>query len=252
MIVRLIKKSKMYNFSLPTKVAGNYWLTDDDRSGNNRNLINIEAEDGKWKIKSDFETKVMSGNQEIDSAYLTENSLYFLKINTDNEFVILYCSPSIEKKENKIQIIRSGEILIGNDFNAHINYNHTLVSKQHAKFIYNNGSWVIQDLNSKYGTYVNNVAVTTKTLEYGDIVFIMGLKIVVMKDFIVVNSIGDNIRYDSNTFSIMNPIVQKQTAADVVEDEGIDFYNENDYFFRSPRFKSKIEPVDIVVEDPPA
>ena len=73
-----------------------------------------------------------------------------------------------------------------------------------------------------------------------------------MKDFIVVNSIGDNIRYDSNTFSIMNPIVQKQTAADVVEDEGIDFYNENDYFFRSPRFKSKIEPVDIVVEDPPA
>ena len=252
MIVRLIKKSKMYNFSLPTKIAGNYWLTDDDRSGNNRNLINIEAEDGKWKIKSDFETKVMSGNQEIDSAYLTENSLYFLKINTDNEFVILYCSPSIEKKENKIQIIRSGEILIGNDFNAHINYNHTLVSKQHAKLIYNNGSWVIQDLNSKYGTYVNNVAVTTKALEYGDIIFIMGLKIVVMKDFIVVNSIGDNIRYDSNTFSIMNPIVQKQTAADVVEDEGIDFYNENDYFFRSPRFKSKIEPVDIVVEDPPA
>ena len=76
MIVRLIKKSKMYNFSLPTKVAGNYWLKDDDRSGNNRNLINVEAEDGKWKIKSDFETKIMSGNQEIDSAYLKENNLY--------------------------------------------------------------------------------------------------------------------------------------------------------------------------------
>lgn len=251
MIVRLIKKSKMYNFSLPTKVAGNYWLTDDDRSGNNRNLINIEAEDGKWKIKSDFETKVMSGNQEIDSAYLVENSLYFLKINTDNEFVILYCSQSGNQKENKIQVIRNGEIIIGNDFNAHINYNHTLVSKQHAKLIYNNGSWAIQDLNSKYGTYVNNVAVTTKNLEYGDSIFIMGLKIVIMRDFVVVNSIGDNIRFDSNTFSIMNPIIQHQTEDDVIEDESIDFYTENDYFFRSPRFKSKIEPVNITVDDPP-
>ena len=252
MIIRLIKKTKIYNFSLPTKVAGNYWITDDDRSGNNRNLINVEAEDGKWKIKSDFETKIMSGNQEIDSAYLSDNSIYFLKINTDNEFVILYCSPSINDKENKLQIIRAGDILIGNDFNAHINYNHTLVSKQHARLNYNNGIWTIQDLSSKYGTYVNNVAVSVKQLQYGDIIFIMGLKIVVMKDYIVVNSLGDNIRYDSNTFSIMNPIIQKQTVEDVVEDEGIEFYSENDYFFRSPRFKSSIEPVDITVEDPPA
>ena len=252
MIIRLIKRTKIYNFSLPTKVAGNYWVTDDDRSGNNRNLINVEAENGKWKIKSDFETKIMSGNQEIDSAYLTENNLYFLKINTDNEFVILYCSPSTSEKENKLQIIRNGDILIGNDFNAHINYNHTLVSKQHAKLNYNNGVWTIQDLSSKYGTYVNYTAVTVKQLEYGDIIFIMGLKIVVMKDYIVVNSIGDNIRYDSNTFSIMNPVIQKQTKEDVIEDEGIEFYSENDYFFRSPRFKSSIEPVDIVVEDPPA
>lgn len=252
MIVRLIKKTKMYNFTLPTKVAGNYWLTDDDRSGNNRNLINIEAEDGKWKIKSDFETKVMSGNQEIDSAYLVENNLYFLKINTDNEYVILYCSPSNNQKENKILVVRNGDIIIGNDFNAHINYNHTLVSKQHAKLIYNSGSWVIQDLNSKYGTYVNNVAVTTKKLEYGDTIFIMGLKIVIMREFIVVNYIGDNVKFDSNTFSIMNPIIQRQTETDVVEDESVDFYTENDYFFRSPRFKSKIEPVNINVDDPPA
>ena len=251
MIVRLIKKTKIYNFFLPTKVAGNYWLTDDDRVENNRNLINIEAEDGKWKIKSDFETKIMSGTQEIDSAYLEENKMYFLKINTENEFVILYCSPSIDNNEKKIQVVRNGDIVIGNDSKTHISYNNTLVSKQHAKITYNDGVWAIQDLNSKYGTYVNNVAVANKKLEYGDIIFIMGLKIVVMKDYIVVNSLGDVVRYDSNTFSVVNSVVQKQTEEDVVEDEGIDFYKEEDYFFRSPRFKSSIEPVDIVVEDPP-
>ena len=78
MIIRLIKKTKIYNFSLPAKISGNYWIKDDDRYGNERNLINVEAEDGKWKIKSDFETKIMSGSRELTSAYLKEYNMYFL------------------------------------------------------------------------------------------------------------------------------------------------------------------------------
>ena len=80
MIVRLIKKKRIYNFSLPTKIEGNYWITDNDYLGNTRNLINVEEYNGEWKIKSDFETKIMNGDHEIDSAILQEYSLYFLKI----------------------------------------------------------------------------------------------------------------------------------------------------------------------------
>ena len=90
-IVRLIKKRKLYNFVLPNEISGNYWITDNDYLGNVRNLINVEEDNGRWKIKSDFETKIMNGNQEIESAYLSDYSLFFLKINTDNEYVILYC-----------------------------------------------------------------------------------------------------------------------------------------------------------------
>ena len=86
MIVRLIKKTKIYNFTLPTKIAGNYWITDNDYLGNTRNLINVEEFEGHWKIKSDFETKIMLGENEIESAILNEYSLFFLKINTDNEY----------------------------------------------------------------------------------------------------------------------------------------------------------------------
>ncbi|WP_304443127.1 FHA domain-containing protein, partial [uncultured Clostridium sp.] len=167
MIIRLIKKTKIYNFSLPTKISGNYWIKDDDRNGNERNLINVEASDGRWKIKSDFETKIMSGNKELESAYLKEYNLYFLKVNTDGEYVILYCSPSIDPEISKLRITRNGDILIGNDPNAHINYSYPLVSRQHAKLTYSNGVWAIKDLNSKYGTYVNNYAVTSRVLSYG-------------------------------------------------------------------------------------
>ena len=79
------------------------------------NKINVEEYNGEWKIKSDFETKIMSGNNEIESAILKDYNVYFLKINTDNEYVILYCSPTIEKNPVKLKIKDDGEFLIGTD-----------------------------------------------------------------------------------------------------------------------------------------
>ena len=252
MIVRLIKKKKIYNFSLPSKVAGNYWITDNDYLGNVRNLINVEEYNGEWKIKSDFETKIMSGENEVESAILKDYSLYFLKINTDNEYVILYCSPSVQKSVLKLQVQDKQNITIGSDAKAQISYNFPLVSNQQARLIYNQGAWLIQDLNSKYGTYVNNEAITSKTLEYGDIVFIMGLEIVVMKDSLILNNIPNYLKIDENSFQRGQSIIQKQTEFDNPDEEGIEFFTEDDYFYKAPRFKTGIEEVLINIDAPPA
>ena len=251
MIVRLIKKKKIYNFSLPTKVSGNYWITDNDYFGNVRNLINVEEYNGEWKIKSDFETKIMSGDKEVESAILKDYGLYLLKINTDNEYVILYCSPSTDKEILKLKVEDKKEILIGTDNRAEIYYNFPLVSRQQARLIYNNGVWVVQDLNSKYGTYVNNVAINAMQLEYGDIIFIMGLKIVVMKDTLIVNNIPNYLRIDGGSFEKVGEVVQKQTEFDNPDEEGIEFYKEEDYFYRAPRFKTGIEDCVIGIDPPP-
>ena len=92
MIIRLIKRTKIYNFHLPTTVQGNYWITDLDNLGNVRNLVNVEEDDGAWRLKSNFETKIVVNNQELDSVILKEYSLYFLRINSDNSYILLYCS----------------------------------------------------------------------------------------------------------------------------------------------------------------
>ncbi len=251
-IVRLIKKTKIFNFTLPKKISGNYWITDNDYLGNTRNLINVEESNGSWKIKSDFETKIIIGDQEVESAILKDYNLYFLKINTDNEYVILYCSPSTDYKTNRLRINQPREILIGNDPKANIYYNYPLISKQHARLIYNNSKqWVIQDLNSKYGTYVNNVAITSKPLEYGDIIFIMGMKIIVLDGCIVINEINNLIEFDNNIFTVEYPVVQTQKSFDNPDEDGVEFYKEDDYFYRAPRFKTKIEPVNIEIDPPP-
>ena len=251
MIVRLIKKTKIYNFTLPTKIAGNYWITDNDYLGNKRNLINVEEYNNEWKIKSNFETKIMLGDNEMESAIIKEYSIYFLKISTDNEFVILYCSPSLEPQINRLAVKDNCEILIGNDPTANINYNYPLVSKEQARLVYNDGNWLIEDLNSKYGTYVNNFAIQSKALKYGDIVFIMGLKIVVLKNQVIINSIGNLVTCDQNIFELYHPWIQKQTEYENPDEETIEFYKEEDYFYRAPRFKTMIEPVNITIDAPP-
>lgn len=251
MIVRLIKKKKIYSFSLPEKVSGNYWITDNDYYGNTRNLINVEESNGEWKIKSDFETKIMLGEREVESAILKNYGLYFLKINTDNEYVMLHCSPSADKSTIKLKVRDQREIIIGTDNRLPISYNYPMVSKQHARLVYNNGSWIVQDLNSKYGTYVDNVAITTKQLEYGDIIFIMGLRIIVMRDTIILNNIPNCLRVDNTAFESVGTLIQKQVEFDNPDEEGIEFYKEDDYFYRAPRFKTGIEDVNIAIDPPP-
>ena len=96
-IVRLIKKTKIYNFTLPTKIAGNYWITDNDYLGNTRNLINVEEENGKWKKddlvldkngKPQYKCCFFSLTQKEDENLCTENPEDF------------YASPEIQSEMN--------------------------------------------------------------------------------------------------------------------------------------------------------
>ncbi len=252
MIVRLIKRTKIYNFTLPTIISGNFWITDVDGLGNIKNLISIEAKDDFWYLKSNFDAKIVSNNKELDSVILREYNLYFLRINNENDYILLYCSPSIDKYMARLKVNNNTQILIGNNQDASINYNYPLVSKRHAILSYIDNTWYIQDLNSNYGTYVNNELVSQKKIYHGDIIFIMGLKIIVLGDSLVINNIGNLIKIDNKIFSKKNVLVQPIINEENVKEESIEFYKEEDYFFRSPRFKAGIEPVEITIDPPPA
>jgi len=50
------------------------------------------------------------------------------------------------------------------------------VSRNHARIEFQNGHYVISDLNSKAGTLVNDKMITTQTLRHGDVIQIAGLR----------------------------------------------------------------------------
>ncbi|MGB8329444.1 MAG: ATP-binding protein, partial [Polyangiales bacterium] len=62
-----------------------------------------------------------------------------------------------------------GELTFGRGDQADVEIEDTLVSRKHARiFQHENGSYVIEDLDSRNGTQVNGMAVTRQVLTYGD------------------------------------------------------------------------------------
>ena len=139
MKIVLMKSEKLENFVLPKNIYGNYWIFDYDNDNKKRNLVNIEAIDNKWVLKSNFEVKVYVNNTLLESVILDEYCFYKLKLG--NETIILYTEPIIDKSFVKLRINKN-PIYIGN--NDNISYK--LLKEKNLCLDYKDNCYVITDL----------------------------------------------------------------------------------------------------------
>ena len=132
MLVVLIGKGKMHKITLPRAAVGNYWLSDNTGSRENK-LINIEGKEGNWQISSNNECKIINpkytklidnrakigSNNEyvLDKIVLKENTRYIVLLGNLEEKFILYCLPLYEKKTYHLDIRNTSEITIGKNQN---------------------------------------------------------------------------------------------------------------------------------------
>jgi len=249
MRIILIKNDKLINFLLPTQVLGNYWITDLDKENKKRNLVNIEAVNGNWLLKSNFEVKVFWGGSEVDNVILRNNNFYTLKIN--DEDIVIYTDYVLDKTYEKLRIENNNDYFIGRNKKNDIAFNYEKISDQHLKLEYKNDKYTITDLTNSNLLYVNNVKTSSCDLKFGDIVFLCGLKIIVMKDYILLNKIGSAINYSSR-LKLIESFNQELQIDDFEDDINIKpIYSKDDYFHKSPRFKTIIEKEDISIDAPP-
>lgn len=250
-LVSLIKKDKIYTVSLPLAVNGTYWVSDTDKNGNERKLVSIEERDGTWVLKSNNDNKVIEEDRIINEVVLTNYSFHYVQIEKE-EISLLYCCPVYDPNNIQIEVKNSSEILIGKSQLCKVIFNLPTVSEEHARLTYNNGNWQITDLNSQFGTYVNNERVIgTKNLEHGDIIFITGLKIIVLGNYIITNNPFDRVKYSSDVFSLYNKPNVAIEPTDEEKNAELVVFEEDDYFFRSPRFRTIIEKETMVIDQPP-
>ncbi len=249
MKVSVIKEAEVINFVLPAQVHGNYWITDKAKDGKDRNFINIVENNGKWQMLSNYEVTIYDeNNEQKDSVDLELGKFYLLKVNRESDAMV-YCSEVYSSKTVQLMIKGNAEMTIGSKETCQIQYNNPYVEPENARLIFRDNLWSISALSSNRNVYVNNKKVINKVLSNGDVIFIMGLKIIVIKNNIIINNV-DKIKVDSNLF--VESRYPKQNAKVFEEsDEEILMYKDSDYFFKAPRFRNNPDKIVMQIDSPP-
>ena len=140
----------------------------------------------------------------------------------------------------------NAEIKIGNSNNAEIRYCNPNISPCEAILRRKNGILEIIDDNSKFGVFVNNEKVREATLKLGDVISILGLKIIIGNNSIAVNSISDLVFINETFLSKMNI---EYASKSYYDDELYD--TQDKYYNRPPRRNVNREEVVISIDGPP-
>lgn len=245
MIVTLISNMKIDSITLPQKVSGQYYISNPCDNDDRKSII-IEAIEGEWVLKSSKNVSIISEYDiGIKNQILKPLNIYCLKIN--NEKIYIFAEPVTQDRKvyNKLLINQDANISIGRNIDNDISINNEFVSSSHAVLSYINGRWSVSDKNSTNGTFVNQLRIKIKDLEIGDVIYIMGLKIIIGSCFIAYNNPDGVV---SVNFNVFHKFVVQESNVDCEEKLKLEAQR---CFYPSPRFKKDIVRKEINIDSPP-
>ncbi|MGN0967521.1 MAG: type VII secretion protein EssC [Candidatus Coprovivens sp.] len=258
MKIMLMDQVKLVNLVLPREVFGNYWVINADKD----NLVNVEAIDGNWILKSNSEIKVFKDGTPVNEIALEEEKFYTLKNVLLGQSYVIYTSPTYDKNTMQLCIgnIDNAVYYIGNN-NAPANgnvaqniisYEQNGFARNQIKITVQNGLYSVINLNPQMPMYINGLLKTQDYLKYGDSIFILGFKLSIVKDIFMVNNPNKLLKYDAKTFITRSlPVLDFNKISKEV-DPAIEMYKKEDYFLKPPRFDEKIEEKELIIDPPPA
>lgn len=247
MIVYVISKDCIDSISLPQKASGQYWLYDKNQDGLTR-MVSIEGINDEWIIKPNRKIDLFDSSGNIlKSAVLGPLCIYVLS-KSDKEKMFVFTEPVTEDRQRftKYLIMDNVDLTIGRNEQNDIFFENKVVSAKHATLSFRDGHWFLQDEKSTNGTFVNEKRISKACLHVGDSIFVMGLKIIVGKNFVAINNPDGQVRISGKLKKFV-----PQEVASIDEEEEYELTN-SDYFYRSPRFKREIETATFKIDSPPA
>ncbi|OCA87678.1 type VII secretion protein EssC [Bacillus sp. FJAT-27225] len=177
------------------------------------------------------------------------NTAYSYQAETfrDSQSALVFTEPNTEDRQTftKFLVDRDMEITIGRSEQSDIVLANQFVSAQHARLSFRQGQWRIED-DSTNGTFVDGIRVKKRDLKFGDMIYIMGFKIIVGNHFLAFNNPGGTVQIRKNA---LKPFIG-QTADQYDEEEEFELPAQ-DYFYRSPRFKRDVERPRFKIDSPP-
>ncbi|MEG0026429.1 MAG: type VII secretion protein EssC [Bacilli bacterium] len=248
MLVSLIKKSKIYNVTLPSKVAGSFWLCDEYKNNAQRKVISVEEKNGRWFLKSNIDSPIIINSKYYDEIYLEQFKFYTVFLKEEKMYVIIYCQPVYDPTFEHYSIRKNTEFTIGSGNENAIFYKNSFIEHNQAVLTYKDNQWMINNTNDKNIVFINNYAYQNRKLQNGDVIFIMGLKIVIMNNELYINNPKKKVICSERFFSIIVPEFKK--LGFTLDDEYIN--GNRIYHTKSPRIRTKIVEEEVIIDPPPA
>lgn len=254
MQLTLIKKNKLSVFILPEKVSGSYWITDFE-NGKKLNLLSVEEYEGKWRLVSNQDAFVVdSNNVMVPYSDVSNYNFKLIQNNYKNEKYYLYASPVYDTTYKELGIKSDQEVKVGSSSDADVVFTLNGFS-ENAFTIKKKDKYFYLDVNEKASVYVNQKRVlTSKRLEYGDVIFTFGLKIILMRkdglDYLLVNNPNNLVQFSA---SFVNVVPVKSDFVDDHTELTLDNqYNEENYFYRTPHFYEVVNKFVLNIDTPPS
>lgn len=246
MIVTGIKNNKIFRLLLPENVEGNYLIKDllDNTLGN------IIAENGKWNAYPNKNYILNVNGNDVNNAFIEPYSDFFLKNTIDGSVGIFFVTPTIE--ENIIEVKPTKQkITIGSDANCDICYQSGLISPTHATITNDKNKWYLECSQNCY-VFVDNKLARRKRLNHGEVVFIYGLKIICISDFILIMNSSKNtsLTLKQGVFTENKRVNQEIKSDSFMKQSEYLVFDPKEQFLRSPRFKTIVNHADIEITTP--
>lgn len=253
MRIFILDKIKITKFNLPEKAEDSFlipYIGQDDKS---EKLVSIEAVNEKWELKSNGEVNVVSGVNLLEKVILEEYSFVSLKILGQKDNVTLIALPNKEDLY-KLSVGVSNSITIGSSKNTNLFYGNQFTAPVHAEMKLVNNEWyIVASADEQFKTYLNGERVITSKLKVGDVIFVNGLRIIWMKEYIKVNNPKQSLNVIGlAAYGEIEGIDNTKYTPVSDEDANADLYKEEDYFSHMPRFVPMIEVKNVQIDSPPS
>lgn len=244
---------------LPEKYAGHYLVRGRNADGKMSDVVSVEAlrpagsgDASSWIMKSNRRFKILDKNNNVlQSVSLNPLELYKIQSSDGSQTFTLYTEPlSPDRKQYKGYelVVSQVTLTIGRNEGNAIRYANNAVSGNHAELFISADSVTVRDQGSMNNTYVNGKSIRRQRLNAGDVIYILGLQIIVTNRGIFLNNPDGNVTVQSRDLREYRAPTLKDVSADTENDfEDIP----TDYYYRAPRFKYDTDEFELKIDAPP-
>ena len=261
MKLTLLSQSEYTSIVLPESCVGRYWIRGHNSQGKLVDLVAVEAqrpstpeESPRWVIKSNRRYQLLvDGEHSVPSAPVELLSLYRIESTDRSRSYVLYAEPLTADRRRYQAYELSGpeplRLTVGRGGENAIVYANKFVSGSHAELLLTPECVTVQDLDSRNNTYVNGRTVRRQVLKNGDVIYIMGLQIIVTRRYLFLNNPDGNVTVHSRQLRRhkLPPLPPREGPLWDEED-----MPPEDYYYRAPRFKQDVDTFSLKLDAPPS